>query len=194
VRGSVDVGPDTGQRVVCYCDDCQAYMHFLGRADALDENGGSDIFQTWPAQMVLTAGAAEVRCVRLAKGGMFRFYAGCCRTPIANTVATSKSPFVGILSPIMDHAASGIARDEALGPPSGRTFGLYAKGHVPASCDRKVSARLMLQSLRFLARGGLRGRFSPSALFDKKTGRPIATPETLSDTERQRLRALFASS
>lgn len=194
VRGYADVAPDTGQRVVCYCDDCQAYLHHLGRTDAFDAFGGTDIFQTWPAQLVLTEGRSQVRCVQLAKNGMFRFYAGCCRTPIANTLPTSKSPFVGIPSPIMDHDATGLTRDAALGPPSGRTFGKFARGGRPSGADEKVSGRLVAQSMRFLARGLLRGKMKPRALFDDATGRPIATPEVLGASERERLRDAVAAS
>ncbi len=44
VRGIVtDASPHTANRVVCYCDDCQAFAHRLGRADLLDAHGGSDI-------------------------------------------------------------------------------------------------------------------------------------------------------
>ena len=50
VRGLVTgVSPNTVNRVVCYCDDCQAFLHHLGRADLLDAHGGIDIVQVAPA-------------------------------------------------------------------------------------------------------------------------------------------------
>jgi hypothetical protein len=37
VRGIVaDPSPRSVNRVVCYCDDCQAFLHQLGRADLLN--------------------------------------------------------------------------------------------------------------------------------------------------------------
>ena len=52
VRGIVtDASPRTVNRVVCYCDDCQAYAHQLGRADLLNAKGGSDIVQMAPATL-----------------------------------------------------------------------------------------------------------------------------------------------
>jgi hypothetical protein len=46
VRGSVsNASPRTVNRVVRYCDDCQAFAHQLGRADLLDRHGGTDIVQ-----------------------------------------------------------------------------------------------------------------------------------------------------
>ncbi|HET7540677.1 MAG TPA: DUF6151 family protein [Polyangiaceae bacterium] len=42
---ALGAGPSTGCRVVCYCDDCQAFARFLARPDTTDEWGGTDIFQ-----------------------------------------------------------------------------------------------------------------------------------------------------
>jgi hypothetical protein len=49
VRGIArDVAPSTINHCSCYCDDCQAFAHFLGRADAiLDAHGGTEIAQMW---------------------------------------------------------------------------------------------------------------------------------------------------
>ena len=47
VRGVArDVAPSTVNHCFCYCDDCQAFAHFLGRADdVLDAYGGTEITQ-----------------------------------------------------------------------------------------------------------------------------------------------------
>ena len=55
VRARLDHEPAAAQRVVCYCDDCQAFMRHLGREDGLDASGGTDILQVWPARMKLLA-------------------------------------------------------------------------------------------------------------------------------------------
>src|SRR5215831_20849654 len=81
-----DVSPSTGFRVVCYCKDCQAFAHFLDRADVLDPAGGTDIFQMPPGRLKLTAGTDAMRCLRLSNK-VLRWYSDCCRTPIANTAA-----------------------------------------------------------------------------------------------------------
>jgi len=53
IQGRVkNASPRTVNRVVCYCDDCQAFLHHLGRADLLDANGGTDIIQVAPASLV----------------------------------------------------------------------------------------------------------------------------------------------
>ena len=81
-----DVSPPTGFRFVCYCKDCQAFAHFLDRADVLDPAGGTDIFHMPPGRVKLTAGTDALRCLRLSNK-VLRWYTECCRTPIANTPA-----------------------------------------------------------------------------------------------------------
>jgi len=44
-------------RCVCYCSDCQAFAHFLGRpSEILDAQGGTDVIQTRPANVTFTQG------------------------------------------------------------------------------------------------------------------------------------------
>ena len=62
-----EVSPGAGNHAVCYCDDCQAFAHFLGRAaDILDPHGGTEIFQMSPARIALTAGTERLACMRLS--------------------------------------------------------------------------------------------------------------------------------
>ena len=58
VRGNVrDVTPYSDMRVVCYCNDCQAFARALGREDAiLDTWGGTDILQVIPPRIEITQG------------------------------------------------------------------------------------------------------------------------------------------
>jgi hypothetical protein len=52
-------------RCVCYCRDCQAFAHFLGRAgEILDSNGGTDVVQTRAANVVFTEGREALACMR----------------------------------------------------------------------------------------------------------------------------------
>jgi hypothetical protein len=103
VRGiATRVSPSTGLRVICYCKDCQAFARFLDRADVLDAAGGTDIFQMPPGRVRLTAGPDAMRCLRLSKTEIYRWYADCCRTPIGNT-AGPRVPVVGVIHCFMDH-------------------------------------------------------------------------------------------
>ena len=66
VRGHVaDPSPRTVNRVVCYCADCQAFAHRLGRADLLNAQGGSDIVQVAPAALTFVQGQDRITGLRL---------------------------------------------------------------------------------------------------------------------------------
>src|SRR5215813_363473 len=112
VAGRVDnAAHDTTNRVVCYCDDCQAFAHHLGRAELLDAHGGSDIVQVAPASLTFEKGAARIAGLRLSAKGLYRFYSECCKTPLGNSISTAV-PFVGIVAQAFEDI-------DALGPPIG---------------------------------------------------------------------------
>ena len=78
VRGIVDpVERRLSNRVTCYCDDCQAFAHYLGRPDLLDARGGSDIVQVPPASVRFLSGADQIDGVRLGAKGLYRWRARC---------------------------------------------------------------------------------------------------------------------
>src|SRR5262249_25743113 len=52
--------PDRVNRVVCYCDDCQAFLHQLDRSDLLDAHGGTDIVQVAPAALRFDRGMQHI--------------------------------------------------------------------------------------------------------------------------------------
>ncbi|MES2642141.1 MAG: DUF6151 family protein [Myxococcota bacterium] len=193
VRGELDdASPAVGNRMVCYCDDCQDYTRFLGRADALDPFGGSDIYQTTPSRVRITQGAEHLRIVRLSEKGMVRYYAGCCRTPIGNLMAGARWPFVGLAQPFMDHAADGRSRDERLGPAAGYIHGRYAPGgcppHAHPSASVAVIGRAMWRILLNMAHGSAR----PTPFYDDQ-GKLVSEPQVLSPQERDALRRPPAS-
>jgi hypothetical protein len=189
VRGvASDVSPDTGNRVVCYCDDCQAFARFLERDDVTNAAGGSDIYQLPPARLRITEGAELLRCLRLSPGGraLFRWYTECCRTPVANTLP--RVAFAGTSHLFMDHAADGRSRDEVLGPPLGHIHTRYARGPVPPEAQARVSFGLIVRSVRTIGGWTLRGLGQPSPFFDAETREPRVTPRVLTPDERAALR------
>jgi hypothetical protein len=111
-----NVSPSSGFRFVCYCKDCQAFARFLDRADVLDAAGGTDIFHMPPGRVKLTVGTDALQCLQLSDK-VLRWYAECCRTPIANTPARPGFPVIGMIHSFMDHEADSRSRDEVLGPP-----------------------------------------------------------------------------
>ncbi len=187
---ALDVSNDSGRRGVCLCDDCQAYAHFLKKAaEVLDANGGTDIFPVAPAKLKITQGIENLKCMRLTDRGMYRWHAGCCNTPIANTMASAKVPFCGVVHSIMDHAGDGVTRDEALGPIGARFHGKYGIGKLPEVTHLSVPIGIILQTIKFLVVGLLKGESRPSPFFDA-AGKPRIAPYVLTTKEREDLRTL----
>jgi hypothetical protein len=194
LRGiATDVSRDTGNRIVCYCDDCQAFAHFLDRSDVLDEGGGTDIFQLAPSQLRITEGADKVRCMRLSSKGLFRWYTDCCRTPIGNT-GSARFPFVGVIHAFMDHASDGRARDDVLGKPRGFVQGRFAVGGLPAHARPTLTVAMVVHATRLFLGWWIKGKGTPSAFFDPQTRRPRAMPRVLTADERDALRRRAAPS
>lgn len=168
-----NIGANTGNRIVCYCNDCQAFAHFLeGEHTILDQDGGTDIYQTTHAQVEITEGTEHIRCMRLSAKGMFRWYAGCCKTPIGNTLSAG-APFIGMIHNFMDNKDS---RDTSLGPIRGYFYTKHAKPSL--SEERKklgIPLTVMLNILVKLLMWKLKGMNKPSPVFDHN-GLPISEP------------------
>lgn len=185
VRGSVaDASPQTVNRVVCYCDDCQAFAHHLGRADLLDGHGGSDIVQLAPASLTFVQGQDRIVGLRLTPKGLFRWYTSCCHTPIGNTVSPA-IPFVGIVVHAFDHGSQ--RPDEVFGQPIGAILGKYAIGDPPAG-SKRMSLPLMLRAVRMVLGWRLRGRAWPNPFFRRDTRAPIYPLTVLTPPQREALR------
>jgi hypothetical protein len=90
--------PEQGVRAVCYCGDCQTYAHLLGEAPTiLDPLGGTDVVATQARNVAFTSGTSSLACVSLSPQGLLRWYAMCCKTPIANIPRNWKMPYVGLV-------------------------------------------------------------------------------------------------
>lgn len=191
---ALEVAPAAGNHAACYCDDCQAFAHFLGRAgEVLDGNGGTEIFQMSPARVRFTAGVDRLACMRLTDKGMRRWYAACCRTPIGNTMATPGMAFVGALPFCFERPADDPALERALGPILVRAYRRYAKGDpstIPA--DRIPFALDVLRLLGLLLWWKLRGDSRRSPFFVARTGRPTVEAEVLEAAQLAALRAAVA--
>jgi hypothetical protein len=185
LRGTVD-GAAPHQRIACYCADCQAYAHFLHRpGEYLDERGGTHVILTVPGAIALTAGAEQLAAMRMTPKGPIRWYAACCRTPIANTGLSHKLAFAALMAPAL--GGPGQAFDAAFGPVRRFGFVQNAKGDPkpPRTSFLGVFAGVMVRSLR----ARLDGRYRRTPFFDVTTNRPVAEPKVLSPDERAHLKA-----
>ena len=188
VRGVAnEVAPHAGFRLVCYCQDCQAFARFLERPDVLDTAGGTDIFQMPTGRVKLTTGADAVRCLHVSSK-VFRWYTDCCRTPIGNT-AGPRFPVVGLIHSFMSHDEDGRLRDEVLGAPLCRIFERSAVEPLPP--DAPVAPSLGLFPLRVskLLGGWMSGLGRPNPFFDDKTSAPLSVPRVFTLSERAALMA-----
>ena len=174
-----------GNRLVCYCDDCQSFAHFLGRAnEILDAHGGTDIFQMSPAHLELTGGAVHLACMRLKPGAAVRWYAECCKTPIGNTLGSPGVPFVGLIHSCVDHKADGRARDDVLGPIRARVNARFAKGdRAQLDAHDRAPPLMLLRFARILGLARLRGDHKRSPFFAAETGQLNAAPRVLTPDE-----------
>lgn len=183
VTGRVDnAARDTTNRMVCYCDDCQAYAHRLGRADLLDEHGGSDVVQVAPASLSYLRGTDRIAGLRLKPKGLYRWYASCCKTPLGNTLGPA-IPFVGLVVQVFG------APDDVFGPPRGRSFGKFAVGTPPPGSTR-LDLRLIGRAIGKVAGWKLRGATWPHPFFDRATRAAIYPVTVLTHDEREALRPL----
>jgi len=178
--------PRTVNRVVCYCDDCQAFAHQLGRADLLDANGGSDIIQVAPASLKFVQGQHRIVGLRLTPNGLFRWYANCCHMPVGNTVSPA-IPFVGIIAQAFHDVAQ--HPGDVFGKPIGAIMGKYAVGNPPAG-SRGIELSLLLRAMRMVLAWRLSGQTWPHPFFRRDTRAPIYPLTVLSHSQREALRRL----
>lgn len=173
---------NTPGRLICYCDDCQAFLHYLKRADLLDENGGTEIIPAYPADIKIVAGIDVVKCVRLHDKGMYRFFTSCCLTPIANTDPVR--PWVGIIQRMYVTKDPTILARE-LGPVKARIMGKYAKGTPPAGTPQTFDFKGMVTVMPFIIKGKFLGKAKHSPFFDN--GEAIVVPKVLTAEERSKI-------
>jgi len=181
LKGCVDTSQPTN-RAVCYCKDCQAFAHFLGRAsEILDSNGGTDVIQTVPGAVTFTQGRETLACIRLSEKGLVRWYANCCNTPIGNTAANYRLSFVGLIHNCLEAPPASL--NDSFGPVRMWSFTKSARTKVDASPFGMVPGILRL--IAMLLRARLSGAYKRTPFFTANTGVPIATPKILTMSERE---------
>jgi hypothetical protein len=176
----------TANRIVCYCDDCQAFAHYLHRADLLDAHGGSDIVQVAPASLSFTGGTERITGLRLGPKGLYRWYASCCNTPLGNMMGPS-IPFAGIVAQGFDSGTQ--TADGVFGKPIGASQGKCAIGEPPPG-STGMNLGLLIKVIRTLVGWRLRGQGWPHPFFDRSTRAAIFPVTTLTPAQREALRPL----
>jgi Family of unknown function (DUF6151) len=172
--------PRNANHCVCYCRDCQAFAHFLGRADVvLDERGGSQIIQVPPKNLTFTQGGEALACMRLTQTGLLRWYAACCNTPIGNTLATPKISFIGLVHNCLE--TGGQSLDASFGPIRAWVNPSGAKGDPKPEAAGRGPVVWWFISRVLKAR--LNGDYKHNPVFRADTGQPVVVPRVLSAEE-----------
>lgn len=174
VTGTADTSGN-GLRLTCCCDDCQTFAAFLDREDLPDEYGGTEVLQVPTAHLKITKGLEHLRCVRLTSSGLFRWYAGCCNTPIGNVLPGSL-PFVGLHTTFIEDWAS---LEAEVGSSMAYVQIKWATARIPDELNpRKVPAKVIALSARNLLLWKIKGLGRPSP-FLNSNDELIAEPVVL---------------
>jgi len=175
--------PRTVNRITCYCDDCQAFAHQLGRADLLNAEGGSDIVQVAPSALSFTRGRDRIVGLRLKPNGLYRWYARCCNTPVGNTL-TPAVPFVGLFAQTFDVPSL----DDVVGAPTGALQGKFAIGEPPKG-STGINLPVLLGAVVKVLGWRLGRRTWPHPFFERDTRAPIYPLTIVPKERREALRA-----
>ncbi|MFO1039551.1 MAG: DUF6151 family protein [Geminicoccaceae bacterium] len=173
-------------RVVCYCDDCQAFAHAIGRPDILDAKGGTDVVQVPPSSLTLNEGRDRIAALRLTEKGPYRFHARCCGTPLGNTVGPA-IPYIGLHRQALEVMGQDVTA--LIGPAVGAVYGQFAIGGPPPG-SKGLPVRILVPAVARVALWRLTGRTWPHPFFDRTTRQPTYPVEVLPKDRREALRVL----
>jgi len=159
-----DIRPSEGTHLVCHCDDCARAARYFDADTRTDQ--GIALWQTTPDRIQIDTGAEHLRLMRLSPRGLFRWYAGCCNTPIANTLTTPWLPFAGLMVDRLDDPAP-------LGP-------VICESFVPVPGGRPTNRNAVVMAWRIFLRGigaRLAGLAQKTPFFTWPDKQPAAAPE-----------------
>lgn len=168
VKGELKVVPSSSFHVHCLCCDCQSYAAYLGNQDKiLDESGGSELLQTYPAYMQITEGQEHLACTQFREKGVYRWHTTCCNMPVANTMNSASVPFVGVSVKLMKFSDEK-EKLAVLGPVLMKAFAKYAVGTAPEGAHLRFPLSFMPRVIFFMLKGLVTKKNKPSALFNGK--------------------------
>lgn len=171
-------------RAVCYCKDCQAYAHALGRSgDILDEMGGTDVVATLAKYVTFTQGIEALACLSLSPNGLLRWYAKCCDTPVGNTSRNAKVSYVGLVHTCLEDPSATL--ESSFGPVRMRVNTQSARGKPNSTPIRTVACVVRLATS--LLRARLDGGYKVTPFFLPERGTPVVPPRVLTADERARV-------
>ena len=165
----------TSNRALCYCADCQAFARYLGKPDQLlDSRGGTHVVQLAQTRLRFTQGKEHLAVMRLGPGGLMRWYANCCKTPVGNTLANPKISFIGLCEVALDDACieADFGTDVAVVNVGSATGDPKPK--------QKGTLRALLRFAGILVPPLQGKRWKKTPLFDD-AGEPVVAPKVLEE-------------
>lgn len=174
---------DSPGRLICYCDDCQAYMIHLGRSDLLDASGGTEVIPVYPPDMKIVSGTDQLVCTQLAPDHIYRFSTKCCNSPLGNT--KPGTAWLGVQRNVFT-ARDPQQLDRVFSSIKARIMGKFARGPVPAGTPATMNFSSAISVLPFMVKGLLLGKGKTSPFFTAD-GKPLVPPKVLSKEERAAL-------
>lgn len=181
VKGTLEVVPKSYFHVHCLCCDCQKFAsHLDNQPRILDEHGGTELLQTYPAYLKISEGSENLKCAKLTPKGLFRWHTSCCNMPVANTMTSAAVPFVGVSVKLMQFSSEQ-EKHAILGPVNLKAFGKYAIGDKPTDVHPTFPRTYLPKIIGFMLKGFWGRKSSPSPLFKDKA--PISTPYLVPKTD-----------
>ena len=185
VQGEVDL-ERAWTRVSCYCRDCQAFARFLGRPGLMDAAGGSDIAAMAPDAVRFTAGQEHLACMSLGPNGLLRWYADCCRTPLANLTRNPKFFYCGLATACLEDTPPGTLQARLGARGAIAVQAASATAPVRGSRLRMLGAIVRIAVPVAWARMAQRRAAAP--IFDVH-GQPLRAAEVISRQQRSALQS-----
>lgn len=177
---ATDVHVGVANRLACHCNGCRTWAARMGHEEILDPDGGIERFQVDPASLTFRAGRELLGCSQQTRRGAYRWYARCCGSPIALTLAGSRVPFVGLDVARVDTSDLPVGLTPVLGPIRARVNHRFPRAERR---HRRADFRSLLAMLAHLIpltftwwRQGAQRR---SPFFDAATGAPVEEVERL---------------
>ncbi len=165
--------------VICYCDDCQKYLHHLKRIDLLDSYGGTELVPIYPHYFSIQSGEDLLQCHRLNPKGLNRWSVSCCSSPIGNTL--SKFPWLGLSKKLF---LNGDDRNKnILGNVKSRIMGKYKTQNAPFAISNKLAFKDMMIVLPFILKGIIFFKKKNNPFFREDGITPLKKPIILQENE-----------
>lgn len=175
--------PIDGECIVCHCSDCRDFVRLCGKADRmLDPLGGLALFNFRGSRLQIVQGRERMASLHMTDKPVLRWFAACCGTPLFNSFANNRVPF-------LDICIAATRNPEALADLRKGQRHLFTKSATgdASNLPQTSPLGLILRTTPRLLKEIVSGARRRNPLFDAATHAPIAAPRRVSPEERAAL-------